>query len=171
MLGHSPSFPIKLGLRPIIDATIAPVPDPFVPDGFEPPRALDAAEFRLRPLGPEHNDADYAAWTSSFDHIHATPGWTSDGWPRPMTLEQNRADLERHAADFAARRGFTFTVLAPDDDTVIGCVYIYPDDGGGAKVLSWVRAEDAPLDRQLYLAVSAWVEAEWPFERVVYAPR
>ncbi len=25
-----------------------------------------------------------------------------------MTLDENRADLERHAADFAARRGFTY---------------------------------------------------------------
>jgi hypothetical protein len=146
--------------------------EPFVPDAFTPPTALDRPEFRLRPLGPEHNESDYAAWTSSFDHIHATPGWKPDGWPREMTLEQNRGDLERHAADFAARRGFTYTVLAPDSDTTIGCVYIYPDEPGpGARVLSWVRAADAPLDRPLWQAVSDWLAADWPFERVVYAPR
>ena len=146
--------------------------EPFVPDDFVPPGRLDRAEFRLRPLGPEHNESDYAAWTSSFDHIHATPGWKPDGWPRPMTLDQNRADLERHAADFAARRGFTYTVLAPDSDTVIGCVYIYPDEPGpGARVLSWVRAADAALDRPLWEAVSAWLAAAWPFTRVVYAIR
>ena len=43
-----------------------------------------------------------------------------------MSLEDNRADLERHAADFEARRGFTFTVLEPDRAEVIGCVYLYP---------------------------------------------
>src|SRR5919107_2460277 len=48
---------------------------PFVPDGFEPPLALDRPQFRLRPLGPQHNESDYAAWTSSFDHIRATAGW------------------------------------------------------------------------------------------------
>jgi hypothetical protein len=146
--------------------------EPFVPDDFTPPARLDRPEFRLRPLGPEDNESDYAAWTSSVDHIHATPGWKPDGWPREMTLDENRGDLERHAADFAARWGFTYTVLAPDSDTVIGCVYIYPAfPGPGAVVRSWVRAADAPLDRPLWLAVSEWLEAEWPFRRVVYAAR
>jgi len=144
----------------------------FVPDGFTPPAALDRPEFRLRPLGPEHNVSDFAAWTSSFDHIHATPGWTTSTWPRQMTLDENRGDLERHAADFAARRGFTYTVLEPDSDTTIGCVYIYPDkDGPGARVLSWVRAADAQLDRPLWQAVSEWLAADWPFSRVVYDSR
>jgi hypothetical protein len=146
--------------------------DAFVPSKFEPPAGLDEPEFRLQPLGPKHNESDYAAWTSSFEHIHATPGWAGESWPREMTLEQNRGDLERHAADFAARRGFTYTVLEPDSDTVIGCVYIYPaDEGGGASVMSWVRARDAHLDRPLHDAVSAWLERDWPFDRVVYAPR
>ena len=146
--------------------------DSFVPDDFVPPAALDRPEFHLRPLGPEHNESDYAAWTSSVDHIHATPGWESEGWPREMTLEENRGDLVRHAADFAARRGFTYTVLAPDSETVIGCVYIYPDKPGpGAIIESWVRAADADLDRPLWQAVSGWVETDWPFTRVVYAAR
>jgi hypothetical protein len=86
----------------------------FVPEDFVPPGGLDRPEFRLRPLGPEHNVSDHAAWTSSFDHIRATPGWASGRWPREMSLDENRGDLERHAADFAERRGFTYTVLAPD---------------------------------------------------------
>ena len=49
-------------------------------------------------------------------------------WPprSGMTLEENLADLRRHAGDFSRRAGFTFTVLAPGDDDVIGCVYLYP---------------------------------------------
>ncbi|MEO8469494.1 MAG: N-acetyltransferase [Chloroflexota bacterium] len=145
---------------------------PFVPPGFVPPVALDRPDFRLRPLGPEHNASDYAAWTSSVDHIRSTPGWASEGWPHDMSLEDNRGDLERHAADFAARRGFTYTVLAPDAETVIGCVYIYPDKlGRDARILSWVRAADAALDRPLWEAVSSWIASEWPFERVAYDTR
>jgi hypothetical protein len=144
----------------------------FVPPGFEPPSGLEHPAFRLRPLGPAHNASDHAAWTSSIAHIHATPGFKPDGWPRPMTLDQNLTDLEQHAADFAARTGFTYTVLAADSDDVIGCVYIYPiDDRSGAAVRSWVRAADATLDRPLYEAVTAWLAADWPFERVVYAAR
>ncbi len=47
----------------------------FVPPGFEPPPLLGTSQFRLEPLGPEHNEADYAAWTSSIDHIKAMPGF------------------------------------------------------------------------------------------------
>lgn len=43
-----------------------------------------------------------------------------------MTLEENLADLRRHADDFTRRAGFTFTVLDLGDNDVIGCVYLYP---------------------------------------------
>jgi hypothetical protein len=144
----------------------------FVPDGFDPPRHLDHAQFRLRPLDVQHNERDYAAWTGSMQHIKATPGFIGESWPHPMTLEANRDDLARHASDFAARRGFTFTVLDAQDD-VIGCVYIYPgrDADHDARVTSWVRASHAQLDRVLHDAVALWLTAAWPFERVDYAPR
>ena len=144
----------------------------FVPAGFLPPGALDTDLFRLRPLGPEHNASDYEAWTSSMDHIHRTPGFGTGDWPRAMTIAENRGDLARHARDFAAREGFTYTVLAPMSDEVIGCVYVYPAEGGrGATVSSWVRERDAHLDGPLYLAVSGWLAREWPFERVAYEAR
>lgn len=145
----------------------------FVPADFVPPARLDHECFHLRPLGVDHNESDYAAWTSSMDHIHATPGFEGSAWPVPMTLEENRGDLGRHAADFAARTGFTYTVLTPDGETVIGCVYIYPTEDGthAAKVRSWVRATDADLDPVLHHVVSAWLETDWPFVRVDYAAR
>ena len=145
----------------------------FLPDDFDPPLALDHPAFQLRPLGPEHNDADYAAWTASVDHILATPGFETASWPHPMTLEENRRDLVRHADDFAARTGFTYTILEAATGTVIGCVYIYPSDLSGmdARVRSWVRAADADLDAILYRAVREWLATNWPFEHVDYAER
>ena len=149
------------------------MPDPFVPADFDVPVGLESPEFRLEPLGPEHNASDYAAWSSSMEHIHATPGWEQSSWPREMTLDENRADLERHAEDFANRAGFTYTVLEPQVDEVIGCVYIYPvdDDSYDVRVLSWVRASSADLDAKLWRTVSDWLDRDWPFERVDYAPR
>jgi hypothetical protein len=146
----------------------------FVPDDFVPPTGLDHPELRLRPLGPEHNASDYAAWTSSLEHIRSSPGWEGQSWPRPMTPEENLADLERHQRDFAARTGFTYTVLAPGEPpTVIGCVYIYPGKtpDHDAKVASWVRAADAELDPVLFRAVRDWLRNRWPFARVDYAVR
>lgn len=144
----------------------------FAPDGFEPPLALAAEPFRLVPLGVEHNERDYAAWSSSVEHILASPGYGPDStWPRPMSLEENRADLERHARDFAERTGFTYTMLDPDDE-VVGCVYVYPASDGvhDAHVQSWVRASRAELDLPLRQAVAAWLGRDWPFERPRYEP-
>jgi RimJ/RimL family protein N-acetyltransferase len=144
----------------------------FVPADFVVPVSLETPRFRLEPLGPEHNDADYDAWSSSMEHINATPGWEESSWPRDMTLEENAADLQRHADDFQNRSGFTYTVLEPGGD-VVGCVYIYPVSSGSheARVLSWVRASRAELDAPLWQAVSDWLATEWPFENVDYAPR
>ena len=146
----------------------------FVPEEFDPPLGLTTSQFRLEPLGPQHNESDYAAWTSSMEHIRATPGFTTGGWPREMTLDQNRDDLLRHQRDFQARTGFTYTVLGEGDD-VIGCVYIYPlkpdREPGTALVESWVRADRAELDVPLHRAVTEWLARDWPFRRVDYAQR
>jgi RimJ/RimL family protein N-acetyltransferase len=143
----------------------------FVPDGFDPPTAMAAERFVLEPLGPQHNDSDYEAWTSSMDHIHATPGFEDATWPREMTPAENLADLGRHAREFEQRGAFTFTVLEPGSNRVIGCVYIYPSDRPecDADVRSWVRATHAELDDPLRRGVAAWLARDWPF-RSVHAP-
>jgi len=153
----------------------------FVPADFAVPDGLTAEDFRLEPLGPQHNAADYAAWTASMGHIQATPGFAGTGWPHQMSLAENLRDLARHAQDFAERRGFTYTVLSTSTGEVIGCVYIYPprgEDPGGsaageqhAAVSSWVRADHAALDPVLYRTVRAWLERDWPFRSIEYAPR
>ena len=143
----------------------------FVPPDFEVPIELVGVDFRLTPLLPEHNEADYEAWTSSMEHIHATPGFEDRPWPAPMPKDENLRDLEGHAADFRERRGFTYTVQDPAGAT-IGCVYVYPaDTDADAAVRSWVRADHAHLDLPVYDAVSEWLRTSWPFESVDYAPR
>ena len=121
--------------------------EPFVPDAFDPPRGLSDPRFMLEPLGPQHNERDYAAWTSSIEHIRTTPG-------------------------FVDRTGFTYTVLDPADRDVIGCIYIYPrKDGSGPGVRSWVRADRADLDEPLADAVAGWLRTAWPFAHVSYLGR
>ncbi len=145
----------------------------FVPPDFDVPLGLETPQFVLEPLGPEHCDRDYAAWTSSMEHIRSTPGWSESRWPREMTLDENRADLERHANDFRSRTGFTYTVLDPQSSDVIGCVYIYPhpDSEHDARARSWVRASRAELDTPLWRTVHGWLASDWPLDRVDYAPR
>lgn len=115
----------------------------FVPEGFAVPEELVRDQLLLEPLGPEHNEADY------------------------------RADRVRHADDFKAGRGFTYTVLDPPSRDVIGCVYIYPGrtPGFDASVRSWVTAERAELDGALHALVRDWLATAWPFSNPEYAPR
>jgi RimJ/RimL family protein N-acetyltransferase len=145
----------------------------FVPSGFIVPLALTTEQFRLEPLGPQYNDSDYEAWSSSVEHIRMTPGWETGSWPDDRSVADNLRDLQRHADDFKNRRGFTYTVLDPATGGVIGCVYIYPDDSEehDAHVRSWVRASRPELDVPLWRAVTDWLADEWLFERVAYAQR
>lgn len=147
-------------------------PAPFVPFDFEPPTSLITEHFRLEPLGPQHNESDHRAWTSSIEHIRSTPGYPDGRWPPVggMTPEENQSDLERHAADFVARKGFTFTVMDSDGGEVIGCVYMYPskDTAYDVHIQSWVSADRAQLDVPLADAVAEWVGDVWPWKRVLY---
>src|SRR5450432_497794 len=142
----------------------------FVPAGFAVPRELVAPPFRLEPLGPERNAADYAAWMSSIEQISSTPGWIGRDWPDPgMSAADNLSDLVGHARDFANRQGFTYTVTEIGTGETIGCVYIYPpgatksgvpepaDPAAEAEVKSWVRGDRASLDLPLYEAVHDWI--------------
>jgi hypothetical protein len=144
----------------------------FVAPDFVVPTEVVFGEMRLRPLGPEHNASDYAAWSSSIEHIRATPGYPDGSWPREMTLSDNLRDLERHSEDFRQRRGFTYTVLDADGE-VMGCVYIYPsrEEHVDAQVQSWVRADRSDMDRVLYEAVGEWLRSDWPFGTVDYDER
>jgi hypothetical protein len=148
---------------------------PFVPDHFAAPVSLDGGWCRLRPLSVTDNEADFAAWHSSIEHIRSTPGYPDGDWPAlEYTRPQNQRDLAKHEADFAARRGFTYTVLCTATGDVIGCVYIYPPKDpavSDADVQSWVRVDHAARDGDLFRLVSAWLAEHWPFTRVSYASR
>jgi hypothetical protein len=80
------------------------------------------------------------------DRRGSTPGYPDGNWPprSGMTLEKNLTDLRRHAEDFTRGAGFTFTVLDPGDNDVIGCVYLYPSPSKewDVTVQSWVGRTD-----------------------------
>ena len=151
--------------------TIGAMTAPLVPDDFVVPLDFDGPEFRLEPLGPQHNERDYDAWMSRVDHIRATPDFPDGSWPSPMSLEDNLGDLVRHAEDFTNRKGFTYSVL--DGDDIIGCVYIYPsrEPECDASAQSWVRVSRAEMDVVLWRAMTAWLDETWPFANVEYGAR
>ena len=148
------------------------MPQPFVPDHFQPPAEVRGDGFRLEPLGPQHNERDHEAWMSSIEWIQSTPGFgPDDNWPTAMSLQSNLKDLVRHAHDFDEHSGFTYSVL--DGDEVIGCVYIYPstEPEHDASIRSWVRESRSDMDVRVSHAVAEWIQGSWPFLSVQYAPR
>lgn len=146
----------------------------LVPDGFVPPPPIRTDRFRLELLGPQHHESDYAAWTSSMDFIRSLPGWARSSWPHPMSEAENLGDCESHLARSRAGSDFAYTVLRPDRDEVIGCVYLTPTDPprpGAVAMRSWVTAEHADLDAPLHAAVVDWLAADWPWTDVEHDPR
>jgi len=147
---------------------------------FDPPRELTTPRLRLEPLAPRHARLDYEAAMGSREHLHRTLNWGS--WPRAdMTVEDNRKDLERHAAEFEKREGYAYTVLAPDGRRCLGCVYLNPPEelkqaGGdpahpaarGATLAWWVIEAELPagLDAHLVQTVLEWIERDFPIDLV-----
>jgi hypothetical protein len=145
----------------------------FVPDDIAIPTGFETERFRLRPITVADAEKDYAAVMESIDLIHAA--LLDDHWPTAsLTLEQNRRDLAKHERQFEQRESFTFTVVSPDEDRVLGCVYINKGRRGpDAAVFMWVRqsAYDEGLDPILEASVREWMKRDWPFEWVVYPGR
>lgn len=139
---------------------------PLVSRDFPVPEPPGHPQFRFEVLGPEHNEADLEAWSSSVEHIRSTPGFGGGGWPqRRYTLDENLADLEAHRESYERRLDFAWTVIDPErPDTVVGCVYLAPDRTGvaDAAARSWVRADRADLDRKLRDHLRPWFATAWP---------
>jgi RimJ/RimL family protein N-acetyltransferase len=146
----------------------------LVSAGFAPPEPVHTDQFRLALLGPKYNESDYAAWTSSMDFIRRLPGWETSSWPRPMTIEENLRDCTSHLARSSSGIDFAYTVLLPDRDQVIGCVYFKPTRPprrDAVDVGSWVTAEHSDLDKPLYEVVTQWLADDWPWSAVEYDAR
>ncbi|MBV7337457.1 GNAT family N-acetyltransferase [Chloroflexi bacterium TSY] len=100
----------------------------------------------------------------------------NDDWPADeMTLQDNYNDLQRHESDFDQRVGFTYTVVTVNEQSCLGCVYIYPSPTKqhDARVYYWVRDSAKPqeLDKKLGDFLHHWVADAWPFHNPVFPGR
>jgi hypothetical protein len=146
--------------------------NPFVPKDFSVPQTLQADEFHLRMLTVNDVVKDFDAVMSSVDHCKTIWGGK---WPEGLTLEQNLIDLGWHQKEFQTRRSFTYTVLAPDETMVLGCVYILPTSKTGfdPEVYLWIRQShlESGMEVRLYEAVKQWLISVWPFNSVSFPGR
>lgn len=144
----------------------------FVPPGFVPPAVLETHRFRMRMLSIHDLEQDYAAVMSSVEHLQKV---FQGEWPKGLSKEQNLIDLGWHQKEFQRGTSFAYTVVSPDESTVLGCVYIYPSSHPAfdAEVYLWVRESElgTGLDQELELQVSGWLAASWPFRKVALPGR
>ena len=131
------------------------------------PETLEHPRFRLRKLTIHDVDKDLEAI-----HERVLKDGTPDPWLE-TTPDENLVDLGWHQKEFELRRSFAYTVVAPDESLVLGCVYLYPDEEVDVDVRIWVRRDawEAGLDPELEQAVKEWLDAQWPFERVRFRER
>lgn len=145
----------------------------FVPEKFTVPRELITANFTLRMLSVDDVEKDFEAVTSSAERLRKV--WPDSGWPDGLTLRQNLVDLGWHEKEFQNRTSFAYTMVAPDESQVLGCVYFYPTDKAGydAEVFLWVRESEVAndLDEALFEVVQHWLASDWPFENPAYPGR
>src|SRR5271166_6230987 len=126
----------------------------FYPEAAAIPVELRTAEYCLRPLRVTDVELDYDAVMATGELLRAASGGR---WPRPdFTIEENRADLEEHEAEFASRRGFTYTVVNLSGTQCLGAVYLYPpshvlagrigEQDGDVVSRFWLRPEALALE-------------------------
>jgi hypothetical protein len=103
----------------------------------EIPREAALGPFRLHWLTVADTEEDYAAVMESAAALSAQ---SHDGWPRGLTLEENRIDLAWHQREFTARRSFAWIIRDPGG-AYLGCAYVYPaiDGTPQAEVRFWFR--------------------------------
>ena len=131
-----------------------------LPDDFDPPDGLEHDRFRQRKLTIHGVDSDLEAILERV---------TPQGEPHPprgLTRDKNLADLGWHETEFRMRSSFAYTVVAPDESRVLGCVYVNPDEQADAQVRLWVRRDAYELDGALEAAVREWIASSWPFTSV-----
>ena len=145
----------------------------FVPEEFTVPSELVTANFMLRMLSVDDVEKDFEAVTSSAERLRKV--WPDSGWPDGLTLRQNLVDLGWHEKEFKNRTSFAYTMVAPDESQVLGCVYFYPTGKAGydAEVFLWVRESAVAdnLDEALFEVVQHWLASDWPFKNPAYPGR
>lgn len=147
----------------------------FVPKDFIIPLSINNTDFILRKLTTSDVEKDFEAVMSSKKNLRNI-FCENDEWPADnMTLQDNYNDLKEHEEEFNQRKGFTYTVVKPDEEMCLGCVYIYPWFGMtyDCQVYFWVRDSEIKngLERKLESFIRQWLQDKWSLNNPVFPGR
>lgn len=142
----------------------------LVPDDFESPLVFETKEFHFERLAPEFTKIDFEAVKEATCHIRelydiADP----EEWPNDkLTLEEDRADLVRHAKDFDEKKAFAYTVLSLDKKKCLGCIYIDPceQEEYDTEVTLWGLNNE--LSEKIYKATRQFLKESFPFQNPAF---
>ena len=145
----------------------------FVSVDFVVPTSFEGEHFQLQVLGPDVNELDYEAVMSSKKNLRNIFA-KNDRWPcDKMTAKENNSDLITHLREFNNREAFAFTVLTPEKNKCIGCIYIEPcyRENFDAEVYFWIRDDNLYLESEFYRIVNKWIKDDWPFANTIWPGR
>ncbi len=149
------------------------------------PDRLLVRSFQIRPLLAEHVDLDYDAVMEDPAYLRQ---WGQGHWPADdFTRAENLVDLRKHEREHKQGSAFTFTVLAPEGDRCLGCVYITPfgmriapewippahrpdPQSFTADICFWVRPSlhADNLDVVLARSLVSWLVDDWYFDHLFF---
>ncbi len=95
-------------------------------------------------------------------------------WPKEnMTLEENIRSLRIHEQEFELRDAFAYSVFNKTKEKCLGAIYIDPNKSINyeCEVFFWIRDDSIELENLLYQTVLNWLEARWPFSRIIFPGR
>lgn len=140
---------------------------------FEAPELVSEKRFFMEPLAPKHNDLDFEAWQSSVDDLQGIFG-PGHEWPQAAyTKTQNLVDLERHYREFEAGEAYAYSILSPDQNLCIGCVYIQPSPSNryDTHVDYWFRNSHKHLETDFQVWLKNWLASEWALNTIALPGR
>lgn len=141
-------------------------------ESFVAPPEILTERIRLEPLTTDHTELDHEAVMGSRHHLRKVLQWGA--WPpEDMTLEDNRSALQNHWDEFQKREAYAYTVLSPDGEACLGCVYIDPVDSNNSalNVTFWVTEDQLAtgLDQHLAKTLIESFETVWPVDVVEFS--
>lgn len=146
---------------------------PIVPPDFSPPQLYLGEGFRIVILNSDLQDLDYK---SVMESKHMLGDIFLGAWPDDVTSpEANLRHINEHYEDFLNRTGFTYSVLNPEGNECLGCIYIYPSLKCGFDIATyfWVHARliGTPFEQNFENFLTQWLNSDWPFQNVGYPGR
>jgi hypothetical protein len=142
---------------------------------YFPPLSHRSTTFTFEHLSARVREIDEIAYLSSAEHIRRALGWGLLT-PEMSTANPDLSYLDMWSEMVTLVRGetYSFAALTHERDRELGCAYLMPaedqDDPYETSLQIWTieEAVGRDLDIALIKEFMAWIEADWPFERVIH---